>query len=81
MRIRVKRVFRLMVVLTGFLVSAPGVLESQVCFEDPTPYPAGGNPDVIVHGDFNEDGRADLAVAKPSEDEVSVFLGNGPGTF
>ena len=32
-------------------------------------------------GDFNGDGKADLAVANYGSDNVSVLLGNGNGTF
>ena len=32
-------------------------------------------------GDFNGDGKADLAVANYSDNSVSVLLGNGDGTF
>ena len=32
-------------------------------------------------GDFNGDGKADLAVANYSSNNVSVLLGNGNGTF
>ena len=32
-------------------------------------------------GDFNGDGRIDLAVADLDTDDVSVLLGNGDGTF
>ena len=38
-------------------------------------------PSAIVSGDFNGDGRTDLAVANSSDDDVSVLLGNGDGTF
>jgi hypothetical protein len=37
------------------------------------------NPFGITIGDFNEDGKADLAIA--AETAVNVFLGNGDGTF
>jgi hypothetical protein len=37
------------------------------------------NPAAITAADFNEDGKADLAIA--AETSVSVFLGNGDGTF
>jgi FG-GAP-like repeat/Putative Ig domain len=37
------------------------------------------NPFGITIGDFNEDGKADLAIA--AETSVNVFLGNGDGTF
>ncbi|HXM20638.1 MAG TPA: VCBS repeat-containing protein [Terriglobales bacterium] len=37
-------------------------------------------PDFAV-GDFNGDGRLDLAAAVPSDSAVHIFLGNGDGTF
>jgi FG-GAP-like repeat/FG-GAP repeat len=36
---------------------------------------------LIVAGDFNRDGKVDLAVATLGSNTVSVFLGNGNGTF
>ena len=41
----------------------------------------GDDPDAIVAGDFNGDGRTDLAVANCDDGTVSVLLGNGDGTF
>jgi hypothetical protein len=35
----------------------------------------------LVAGDFNGDGRTDLATANPGSNDVSVLLGNGDGTF
>jgi len=32
-------------------------------------------------GDFNDDGKADLAVANRSSGDISILLGNGDGTF
>jgi hypothetical protein len=43
------------------------------------PYLVGASPDSIVTGDFNGDGRIDLATAN-SSNTVSVLLGNGDGT-
>jgi hypothetical protein len=37
------------------------------------------NPFGMTVGDFNEDGKPDLAIA--AETSVSIFLGNGDGTF
>jgi hypothetical protein len=34
-----------------------------------------------VVGDFNGDGKADLAVANSGSGNVSVFFGYGDGTF
>ncbi|HKH98943.1 MAG TPA: FG-GAP-like repeat-containing protein [Candidatus Sulfotelmatobacter sp.] len=41
----------------------------------------GGVPQGIVVGDFNGDNIPDLAVTNSSSNTVSVFLGNGDGTF
>jgi hypothetical protein len=38
-------------------------------------------PESIAVGDFNEDGRLDVAVANSKAGNVSVLLGNGDGTF
>jgi hypothetical protein len=35
----------------------------------------------IITGDFNGDGKTDLAVSDPVDGTVSVLLGNGDGTF
>ena len=43
--------------------------------------PSATSPDAIVAGDFNGDGRLDLAVANQGGDTVSVLMGNGNGTF
>jgi large repetitive protein len=43
--------------------------------------PSGSGASSIVAGDFNGDGRTDLAVADLALNEVSIFLGNGDGTF
>ncbi len=42
---------------------------------------AKGGPIRIVAGDFNGDGRLDLATGNLNTEDVSVLLGNGDGTF
>ncbi|HEU0116880.1 MAG TPA: VCBS repeat-containing protein, partial [Thermomicrobiales bacterium] len=42
---------------------------------------AGTTPAAVTIGDFNADGKLDLAVANNGSDNVSVLLGNGDGTF
>ena len=50
-------------------------------FQPQVTYAVGSWPDAIVAGDFNGDGRTDLAVANFDSNDVSVLLGNGDGTF
>jgi hypothetical protein len=42
---------------------------------------AGVYPTSIAVGDFNGDGKPDLAVANSNDNTVTVLLGNGDGTF
>jgi hypothetical protein len=46
-----------------------------------SPFSAGGQPNQLVVGDFNGDGKLDLAAVNWTGSNVSVFLGNGDGTF
>jgi hypothetical protein len=41
----------------------------------------GSNPSALAAGDFNADGKLDLVVANLYGGDVSVFLGEGNGTF
>ncbi len=43
--------------------------------------PVGFSPSAAVVGDFNGDGRSDLATANAFSSDVSVLLGRGDGTF
>jgi hypothetical protein len=59
-------------------------LWSAVSFGTPLLYPAlvgetGGN--AVAVGDFNNDGKLDLAVTNPQGTSLRVLLGNGDGTF
>jgi len=44
-------------------------------------YAAGTNPNEVQVGDFNGDGKLDIAVANFGSNNVSILLGNGDGTF
>lgn len=41
----------------------------------------GNGPGAIVSGDFNQDGKLDLATANTFDGTISILLGNGDGTF
>lgn len=45
-------------------------------------FPSSGSPEYVAVGDFNNDGKMDLAVADYSlKDSIAILLGNGDGTF
>src|SRR5467141_1186466 len=51
-------------------------------FQDARTVRADGNPSFVAVGDFNNDGRADIAVVNgPGTNTVSVLYGNGDGSF
>ena len=58
-----------------------------VDFGSPKSYPVGTSPVAVAVGDFNGDGKPDIAVANSGnpgigdDGNVSILLGNGDGTF
>jgi len=58
----------------NFLAPATGPTSNGV-------FPAGSNPSAIVAGDFNKDGKLDLAVANVNGNNITILLGNGAGAF
>ena len=46
-----------------------------------SPIAVGSVPDGLVTGDFNGDGKPDLAVANENDNNVTVLLGDGSGGF
>ena len=46
-----------------------------------SPYPVGTDPVSVAVGDFNGDGRPDLAIANKNSNNVTVLLGTGAGEF
>ncbi len=42
---------------------------------------AGANPVILTTGDFNGDGKLDIAVGNGSTHTIQILLGNGDGTF
>jgi len=55
---------------TGGFITAPG-----------SPLPVGTNPTSVAAGDFNGDGKPDLAIANAGSNSVTVLLGSGTGGF
>ena len=50
-------------------------------FRHPVEYQTGELSSALVVGNLNGDGKADIAVANPGDDTISLLLGNGDGTF
>src|ERR1035438_5079353 len=67
----------LIVCLNTVLAQSP----PPVSFLAASAYGAGSFPQSVAVGDFNGDGKLDLALADQSSGTVSVLLGNGDGTF
>src|SRR5437667_1449302 len=68
--------------LLALLAFLPTVsLAQTVSFGTATNFPVGSNPFSVAVGDFNGDGRLDLAVANQGSNTVSILLGTGDGTF
>lgn len=72
--------------LSGMLLCATAG-SASVSFRSPVTYTAGTNPSAVAVGDFNGDGKRDLAVVNSGDSSksdpggVSILLGNGDGTF
>jgi len=66
-------------VLSATLVAAGGT--PPVSFQAPRTFAVGRVPQSIALGDFNNDGRKDLAVANIFADNLSILLSEGDGTF
>jgi hypothetical protein len=64
---------------TGSVSVLPG--NGDGTFQTPSTLPFSGSPIAVVTGDFNGDGKPDLAVADFQSGTVSIFLGKGDGTF
>src|SRR5207248_3290512 len=50
-------------------------------FQDPVRVATVNSPQALVAGDFNTDGRTDLAAADDFSGGITVLLGRGDGTF
>jgi hypothetical protein len=54
---------------------------SSIALSAPSAFGAGTDPDSAAVGDFNGDGKLDLAVANEGSNNVSILLGKSDGTF
>ncbi len=64
-----------------FLLLVFPASSNAVDFTPATTYPVGTFPSFIVVGDFNGDGKLDLAVANSNSNNISILVNNGDGTF
>ena len=81
MSIRMLPRLMLAVVPVVAVLTAPAPAHAQCpsSFAPVANYAAGVNPISVAVGDFNADGRPDLAVANRGSGNVSILLGNGGG--
>jgi hypothetical protein len=54
---------------------------NPISFKGAASFATGAGPYAVAVGDFNRDGKQDLAVANVNADSVSILLGNGAGGF
>jgi uncharacterized protein (TIGR03437 family) len=66
-------------ILAALLCTAASA--QRFTFQSPSSYAAQKAPLAMTTGDFNGDGKLDLATANAGSQTVSVFLGKGDGTF
>jgi hypothetical protein len=68
--------------LLGCLLAAASVPASaQIAFQAQLAFATIPNPSAVAVGDFNGDGKADLAVTAEGNNRVYIYTGNGTGTF
>jgi hypothetical protein len=74
-------VFLLFVISYGLFGPAVNSFAQSVSFDAPTNFAVGLGPSSVGVGDFNRDGKQDLAVANFNGGIVSILLGTGNGSF
>ncbi|MFZ2493229.1 MAG: FG-GAP-like repeat-containing protein [Thermoanaerobaculia bacterium] len=72
---------RIPAVVFALLILAPAARAGCPDFAAAATYPAGTSPASVTVGDFNGDGRGDLAIANPQANNVAILAGGPGGTF
>lgn len=67
--------------LLALLLTGITTLSWGQCFTKPDSVFAGTDPDKLIKGDFNQDGRLDFAVVNPNKNTVSVVMAKVGGGF
>lgn len=68
--------------VTPVPASQRGPISNRGMFSIPAAYKSGGKfPNSLTVGDFDGDGKLDVAVANSDDNNVGILLGNGDGTF
>jgi len=67
--------------VVGTAVLDPTTLGFILLPAEGSPATVGSRPQNTVLGDFNNDGKLDLAATNVNDNTISVLLGNGDGTF
>ena len=77
----VSRSLKVLALALSFLLPATASPAFGSSFKAVGNYAVGNHPVSIAAGDFNRDGKTDLAVANSGSKTVSLLIGNGDGTF
>ncbi|WP_353072136.1 FG-GAP-like repeat-containing protein [Tunturiibacter gelidoferens] len=65
----------------NFEIGSGALSNPSIGLSNAIPYSVGRQPGAVATGDFNGDGTPDLVVADENDNDISVLLGNGDGTF
>jgi hypothetical protein len=82
--LKVPRIIVLFILLTGLLAipaSNAQAGDGTNLFAAAVNYGAGTTLRSVATGDFNRDGKLDVAIANFGSNDVSILLGVGDGTF
>src|SRR5208283_3700267 len=67
--------------VAGVMLAFPAAACAQFTPAPGSPFTVGSGPQSVAVGDFNGDGKLDLAIANRGSNTVTVLLGNGTGGF